>query len=292
MNKVNNQNENVHRFFLNSQKNQYGKKHYFLEKKMYISRKWYLFNRKNFIEHLKNQLEIWLRLVRRKGEWFRLRGMLCSNSRNAYWQFEQIYPRETQKGNGRQDQNNGLITKLWIDKTNSFQIRKELGIVSVRWKIENNAQERIGDVLRMPNSRIVKRTVLGHWKREATQKVCFRNETLEYWCRLLSETRKGWTDLQNLTRDRKRWKALIIERTAFIEELEAQMCNVSSWDPKPKRSQFATEDRNQGFRCRWVGCDRICANKSGRTQQERKTHQNSTRHSQVSVVSEYSKRKG
>ena len=59
--------------------------------------------------------------------------------------------------------------------TNSYQIRKELGISSVRQKIEQRALERIGHVLRMPHSRMVKRTVLGHWKQYTSQHGCSQN---------------------------------------------------------------------------------------------------------------------
>ena len=60
----------------------------------------------------------------------------------------------------------GLALQLMSEtNTNSYQARKELEIVSLPCRMKKRALERIGHVLRMPKSRIVKRTVRGHWKR-------------------------------------------------------------------------------------------------------------------------------
>ena len=46
-------------------------------------------------------------------------------------------------------------------KVNMFQVRKDLGVGSLKMKIEKRTLERIGHVLRMKNDRIVKQITLG-----------------------------------------------------------------------------------------------------------------------------------
>ena len=133
------------------------------------------------------------------------------------------------------------LIRMQETSTNSYQIRKKLGIPSIRYKIEKQALERIGHILRMPNSRTVKRVVLGHWKMEPTQQGTLRNGLISYWRGLVKEMGKDWTDLENLTRDRKKWKILTKERMQFIENWENEMCNVNGRQEKPRRSQY-TED--------------------------------------------------
>ena len=164
------------------------------------------------------------------------------------------------------------LIRMQETSTNSYQIRKELGIPSIRCKIEKRALERIGHILRMPNTRTVKRVVLGHWKMEPTQQGTLRNGLISYWRRLVKEMGKDWTDLENLTRDRKKWKILTKERMQFIENWENEMCNVNGRQEKPRRSQYTEDSRGNVYKCRWEGCERVCASKGGRTQHERKMH--------------------
>ena len=44
---------------------------------------------------------------------------------------------------------------------NMMDIRKELGAMSVRWKVEKRVLKRIGHVMRMDDERLVKAVVLG-----------------------------------------------------------------------------------------------------------------------------------
>ena len=46
-----------------------------------------------------------------------------------------------------------------------YDVRSELGVKSVRWKVEKRVLERIGHVLRMGDERLTKACVLG-WMKE------------------------------------------------------------------------------------------------------------------------------
>ena len=64
---------------------------------------------------------------------------------------------------------------------------------------------------------------------------------------------KDWTDLENLTRDRKKGKILTKERMQFIENWENKMCNVNGRQEKPRRSQYTEDSRGNVYKCRWEG---------------------------------------
>ena len=64
------------------------------------------------------------------------------------------------------------------EKAELVDIRKELGVMSIRWKIEKQVLERIGHVMRMEDGRMVKAVVLG-WV-----------EQLERWGRATGGRRK------------------------------------------------------------------------------------------------------
>ena len=62
--------------------------------------------------------------------------------------------------------NNGkgqTLMRMQYESVNIYEIRRQLGIVSVRTKIEMRALYRLGHVLRMPNDRCTKKIVLGRW---------------------------------------------------------------------------------------------------------------------------------
>ena len=70
-------------------------------------------------------------------------------------------------------------------------VRRELGVRSVRWKIEKRVLERIGHVVRMEDGRLVKGVVLGWWdKLEEVQRTPGKRrsrKTMTYWKKVLRE---------------------------------------------------------------------------------------------------------
>ena len=159
------------------------------------------------------------------------------------------------------------------EKTNRYEIRRQLNITSIRTKIETRCLQRIGHVLRMPNHRLTKQVGLGHWKKERISEGRLNGGILKYWRRMVKETGENWTNLENLCKDRKRWKAIISKRRKFLREWEESMCKHTRED-KPQRNQTRiTKD----LTCRWEGCGKKCKTKTSLVQQERKIHKGMTK---------------
>ena len=53
------------------------------------------------------------------------------------------------------------LIQMQEERKNMFDVRAELGVKSIRWKIEKKVLERIGHVMRMGDDRMTKACVLG-----------------------------------------------------------------------------------------------------------------------------------
>ena len=175
--------------------------------------------------------------------------------------------------------NNGRglpLKRMQEEHVNMYGVRRELEIVGVRTKIEKRALERVGHILRMPDKRMVKRVVLGQWDEPTKEGGKLRGGTIAYWRRLASEAGVDWTNLENLTQDRKRWRKTIAERVQHLQEWEDKMSLSARGEPKPLRSQRGENSDETSFICRWKGCGRVCATAGGRVQHERRIHRKAT----------------
>ena len=161
------------------------------------------------------------------------------------------------------------LLRMEREGVNSFEIRRVLGITSIRTKIETRALERMGHVLRMSNNRTTKKVILGHWTNERTQQGRLNGGVVNYWRRLIREAGEDWTNIENLTQDRKKWKATVKRRKEALEKWESEMCRYRGGE-KPRRSQARYQGEN--LTCRWEGCGRICKTKGGLVQHERRVH--------------------
>ena len=87
------------------------------------------------------------------------------------------------------------------------------------WKVEKRTLERIGRVIRMGDESMTKSVVLGwlekleRWPRQKGRK----RKTVRFWEKLLREAGIDWTNLDELTKDRKEWRKLVTERMAILE---------------------------------------------------------------------------
>ena len=73
----------------------------------------------------------------------------------------------------RYKRNNGklrALIRMQEEKINSFEIRRQRQIDSMRTKIEIIALERLGHILRMLDRTMVKKVALRLWERERTEK--------------------------------------------------------------------------------------------------------------------------
>ena len=57
------------------------------------------------------------------------------------------------------------------ERINRFEIRCQLGVESLRTKIQITALQRTGHILRLPDQKIVKKVVLGSWNKGEPIKV-------------------------------------------------------------------------------------------------------------------------
>ena len=150
-----------------------------------------------------------------------------------------------------------------------YEIRHQLGIDSIRQKVEIRSLQRIGHLLRMPNSRLTKKVVLGRWTEEKEQSGLLRSSMISYWRRLIKEAGEDWTNAGNMASNRKVWRKFVNRRKGEIREWEDEMRSVRKNETKPRRSRTKEPD---DFTCRIAGCGKKCKNKSGLVQHERKAH--------------------
>ena len=173
---------------------------------------------------------------------------------------------------------------IWSNKTkpplfqmqeegkNMQDIRNELKIKTLRYKIEKRVLQRIGHVMRMDDSRMTKAVILG-WLEdlEAVEKVPGKKrKTVLYWKRIIKEAGMDWTKIGQITKDRKIWRKAVKTRMKYLEKWERR---------KGKKIPEMSGHRNQdpgtvlSLVCSYEGCGRICLTKTGVTNHERRIHE-------------------
>ena len=164
------------------------------------------------------------------------------------------------------------LIQMQEEHKNMQDIRNDLNIKTVRWKVEKRVLERIGHIMRMDDNRTVKAVTLGwledledHGKRPGK-----KDKTVIYWKKIVKEAGLDWTDINRLTADRKCWKATVRERMDHLESWERRYANGNT-EPRMERNQRTTQDDN--FICDIDGCDKICRSKAGLVNHRRRIHQ-------------------
>lgn len=154
------------------------------------------------------------------------------------------------------------LRQMQAESKNMQDIRNELGIKSVRYKIEKRVLERIGHVCRMKDERLVKAVTLG-WMREleGLDKVPGKKrKTLLYWMKLLREAGIDHTRIDELTADRKAWKATVMTRMKHLEDWERK--GAKSWQgERGERNKVRERETGAMFRCEI--CNQLCKSKGG-----------------------------
>ena len=152
-------------------------------------------------------------------------------------------------------------------------VRRELGVRSVRWKVEKRVLERIGHVMRMGDDRMVKGVVLGWWDKleEVGRVPGRRRKTVLYWRRLLREAGVDWTRIGQLTADRKEWKEVVRKRMKRVLEWENSRGHHWSGNRVEVRNATVEERRTIGHVCEV--CGKVCVSKGGLTVHRRRLHE-------------------
>ena len=125
----------------------------------------------------------------------------------------------------------------------------------------------------MSDERMTKAVVLGwlkeleKWKKPAGK----RRKTVCYWKKLLREAGIDWTDLGEVTSDRKEWKNKVMTR---MEKLDIwEKCQGHKW------AGAIVEQRNEGKSPMATGgyvckvCKKVCKSKGGLTVHRRRMHE-------------------
>ena len=163
------------------------------------------------------------------------------------------------------------LMQMQQEGKNMHDVRKDLGIKSIRWKVEKRVLERIGHVLRMEDDRTVKAAVLG-WMEDLEQVDKTRGskrKTVLYWMKLLREAGMDWTNIGQLTKERKEWKALVKERMDYLEKWEERRGKKVAEESGERNTQQVT----QTLSCEL--CGKVCKTKAGLTVHRRRMHERS-----------------
>ena len=150
-------------------------------------------------------------------------------------------------------------------------VRAELGVKSIRWKVEKRSLERLGHVMRMDDGRMTKATTLG-WMEELEkyEKASGKSrKTVLYWKKLVREAGLDCTDIGNLTKDRKKWKSLVQERMKHLDEWERSKGNKWQGERKARNKKW-TDD---SLAC--AVCGKTCKSKGGLVNHRRRMHETS-----------------
>ena len=153
-------------------------------------------------------------------------------------------------------------------------VRRELGVRSLRWKIEKRILERIGHVM-MGDERMTKAVVLGwlgeleKWPKSKGRK----RKTVMYWKKLLKEAGIDWTNLGELTKDRKEWKKIVKERMAVLETWEKSRGH--HWRGEVVERNVVATAAPTEFVC--SVCGKRCKSKGGLVIHRRRIHEVSSK---------------
>ena len=149
---------------------------------------------------------------------------------------------------------------------NMQDIRNELNIKTVRWKIEKRVWERMGHVLRMDNTRMTKVAVMGWMEElEGTAKCPGRKrKTVLYWRKLVREAGVDWTEVGDLAADRGKWKEIIKERMEHLEEYDRSKGNLRTRQEATVIERNTIREQTEDeLVCGVEDCRRRCKSKAG-----------------------------
>ena len=170
------------------------------------------------------------------------------------------------------------LRQMQAQGKNMQDVRNQLGIMTLQWKIEKRTLERIGHVLRMPDSRMVKVATLGwleeleSWAKTPGKK----RKTPHYWKRLLREAAIDPSDAGRLAQDREQWRDLVRRRMDHLKTYEQQKghhYNFARGERLLERNAGRIEEEHQAFECEYPGCGKVCLSKAGLTIHKRRMHE-------------------
>ena len=154
-------------------------------------------------------------------------------------------------------------------------VRNELGVKSVRYKIEKRCLERIGHVMRMDDERKVKAVTLG-WMEDlesAPKMKGKKRKTVLYWKKLLREGGIDYTTIGKETLNRKEWKRRVMTRMKHLEKWERRGGKRNT-EERGERNQLTEEEET--YTCSWEDCRKVCMSKAGLVNHTKRIHEKSS----------------
>ena len=147
-----------------------------------------------------------------------------------------------------------------LDKGKNMQdVRNELGVKSLQWKIEKRSLQRIGHILRMSDNRPTKAAVFGWLEKLEGRPKCpgKKRKTLLYWKKIQKEAGIEWTRADELAADRKTWRKKVNERMEHLAKWERSRGHFNGEDVGPRNPAPTKETSTI---C--AQCDKVCKSKT------------------------------
>ena len=177
------------------------------------------------------------------------------------------------------------IRYLWSRKTepplremqrkgmNMQDIRNELNMKTIAWKIEKRAWLRMGHILRMGEERITKTVTLG-WMEdlEGIEKCPGRKrKTVKYWKQLVKEAGIDWIQAGKLAEDRREWRKMVDERMDHLERFERSKGNMRTGEEIERN--VVRERTDEDLICSLEGCRKKCKSRAGLRIHQKRMHE-------------------
>jgi hypothetical protein len=167
------------------------------------------------------------------------------------------------------------LVKMQEKGVNMYDVRKELGIRSLKSKIEKRVLERMGHVLRMGKERTVRNVTVGWMEKVEGMKKSSASQrcTNQYWRKLIKEA--GWTlgMIEVEARDRKAFKEKVTKRMKRIYRWEQDQEKKTNHEGNEEATTSSRkEEVPESLECRI--CGKVCKSKAGLAIHEKRIHKN------------------
>ena len=177
------------------------------------------------------------------------------------------------------------VRYLWSRKTepplremqrrgvNMQDIRNELNIKTIGWKIEKRVWGRMGHVFRMGEERVTKMVTLGWLEELEGREKCpgRKRKTVRYWRKLVKEAGIDWTKVGVLAADRDGWRKLVEKRMEHLEKFERTKGNLHTGEEIVRNIERERSDED--LVCEWDGCGKICKSRGGLRIHQKRMHE-------------------
>ena len=177
------------------------------------------------------------------------------------------------------------VRYLWSRKTepplremqrrgmNMQDIRNEVNMKTIGWKIEKRVWARMGHIFRMGDERITKAVTLGWMEQLEEIEKCpgRKRKTVRYWRKIVKEAGIDWTKAGALAADRDGWKKMVEERMEHLENYERSKGNLRTNEEIARN--IVRERTEEDLVCGWEGCGKRCKSKGGLKIHQKRMHE-------------------